>query len=154
MTRPDLRVRPAEAADLDGILALYGQPALDDGAVLSREDAHAIFARFSDYPDYTLFVAERGDAIVGTFALLVMDNLAHLGSPSAVVEAVAVAPERQGQGIGAAMMDHAVRLARQRGCYKLALSSNLKRDAAHAFYDGLGFERHGYSFRVALRVAS
>jgi hypothetical protein len=30
----------------------------------------------------------------------------------------------------------------------MALSSNLKRQKAHDFYDSLGFERHGYSFRV------
>jgi hypothetical protein len=33
---------------------------------------------------------------------------------------------------------------------KLALSSNFKRNAAHAFYDSLGFQRHGYSFLVDL----
>jgi len=35
---------------------------------------------------------------------------------------------------------------RSAGCYKLALSSNLKRAGAHRFYDSLGFERHGFSF--------
>ena len=34
------------------------------------------------------------------------------------------------------------------GCYKMALSSNLKREAAHRFYDSLGFGRHGYSFLI------
>jgi hypothetical protein len=36
------------------------------------------------------------------------------------------------------------------GCYKLALSSNERREAAHAFYDSLGFQRHGFSFVVPL----
>ena len=30
------------------------------------------------------------------------------------------------------------------------LSSNAKRERAHAFYESLGFERHGFSFRVNL----
>jgi GNAT superfamily N-acetyltransferase len=46
------------------------------------------------------------------------------------------------------MMDEAAAIARGKGCYKLILSSNLKREAAHAFYESLGFERHGYSFRI------
>ncbi len=29
----------------------------------------------------------------------------------------------------------------------LSLSANMKRAKAHAFYESLGFERHGYSFR-------
>jgi GNAT superfamily N-acetyltransferase len=85
---------------------------------------------------------------VGTFALLVMDNLAHLGARSAVVEDVVVDAAHRGEGIGRAMMTHAVSVCREKGCYKMALSSNLKRERAHAFYDALGFERHGYSFRV------
>ena len=66
----------------------------------------------------------------------------------AIVEHVAVAVRAQGQGIGASMMRHAMTLSRTHGCYKLALSSNVKRERAHAFYDGLGFTRHGFSFVV------
>ena len=46
------------------------------------------------------------------------------------------------------MMEHARALAREAGAYKLALSSNLKRTRAHAFYDALGFQRHGISFVI------
>jgi len=48
------------------------------------------------------------------------------------------------------MMRFAMDEARRQRCYKLTLSSNLKRERAHAFYDALGFERHGYSFVVRL----
>ena len=64
-----------------------------------------------------------------------------------------VAPEWRGQGIGAAMMREAQRLAAQAGCYKLALSSNLKRDDAHRFYRSLGFRQHGVSFWVDVMPA-
>jgi len=46
------------------------------------------------------------------------------------------------------MMRHALRLCDEKGCYKVALSSNLKRERAHAFYESLGFAKHGYSFRL------
>ena len=39
------------------------------------------------------------------------------------------------------MMAFARELCRKAGCYKMALSSNLRRERARAFYDGLGFER-------------
>nr|WP_246206411.1 GNAT family N-acetyltransferase [Propylenella binzhouense] len=147
-------IRVADEADLPGVLALYAQPALDNGNVLPLEAAKAVFARFAAYPDYRLFVAVEdgagGEAIVGTYALLVMDNIGHLGTPSAIIEDVAVAPGRQGEGIGRAMMAHAIEEARARGCYKAVLSSNARREAAHAFYEGIGFTRHGYSFRVEL----
>ena len=145
-----IAVREASEADLPAVLAIYAQPELDAGDVLSLDDARDRFARFARYPDYKLYVAVDGDAIVGTFALLVMDNLLHRGAPSGVVEDVGVAPELHGRGIGKAMMQYAMTLCRDRGCYKLVLSSNAKRSNAHAFYASLGFEQHGVSFHVTL----
>jgi GNAT superfamily N-acetyltransferase len=146
-------LRPALKSDLPAVLRLYAQPDIDDGDVLALPDATRIWARMAAYPNYKLYVALQGTQVVGTFALLIMDNLGHLGAPSAVVEDVAVDPACQGQGIGKAMMRHAMALAAESGCYKLALSSNLKREKAHAFYDALDFELHGYSFRMALPAA-
>ncbi|WP_245421760.1 GNAT family N-acetyltransferase [Rhodoplanes serenus] len=148
--RSDLVIRPAAVADLPAVLALYAQPDFDDGDVMTPAEAAGFLDRFAAYPDYTLFVAEAGGAIVGSFALLVMDNIGHRGAPSAIVEDVVVAPDAQGRGVGAAMMRFALRASRHKGCYKMMLSSNTKRERAHAFYEGLGFARHGYSFRVDL----
>jgi GNAT superfamily N-acetyltransferase len=147
-TQVQVTIREATETDLPGVLALYKQPDIDDGTVLEPEDAQYIFARFALYPDYRLYVVTDGEEIVGSFALLIMDNLGHLGAPSGVVEDVVVDPRCQGQGIGRQMMAFAIERCRERGCYKVALSSNLKRERAHQFYDSLGFERHGYSFRI------
>ena len=143
-----ITIREAEKRDLPGVLALYAQPDLDDGKVLPMIDAERILERFARYPDYTLYIAELDGRIVGTFALLVMDNLGHLGAPSAVVEDVAVGPVLHGRGVGRAIMAFAMERAREKHCYKIVLSSNAKRERAHAFYEQIGFERHGYSFRV------
>lgn len=145
--------RAASKADLPDVLRLYAQPDLDDGKVLPISDAETIFERMSRYPSYRLYVAVRAGRIVGTFALLIMDNLAHSGTPSAVIEDVAVDPASHGHGIGRAMMHYVLREASDKGCYKLVLSSNLKRERAHAFYESLGLERHGYSFRVDVHQA-
>jgi GNAT superfamily N-acetyltransferase len=145
-----LLIRPAAAADLEKVLALYAQPELDAGDVLPLETAKRLWQRFADYPDYTLYVAERAADVVGSFALLVMHNLGHLGAPSAIVEDVVVAPAFQRHGIGKAMMQFAIDRCREKGCYKLMLSSNAKREDAHAFYESLGFVRHGFSFCIDL----
>jgi ribosomal protein S18 acetylase RimI-like enzyme len=67
---------------------------------------------------------------VGTFVLLIMDNLGHMGVPSAVIEDVAVDPEWHGRGVGKMMLDYALTVASKEGCYKAVLSSNLKRERA------------------------
>lgn len=146
----DLEIRSAQSADLPGILTLYAQPEIDDGQYLDLLEAKKIFKKFSEYPSYKIYIAQYSATIVGTFALLIMDNLGHLGKPSAVIEDVAVSPEYHGKGIGRAMMHHAMEIARDAGCYKMTLSSNLKRINAHRFYESLGFEKHGYSYRIDL----
>lgn len=145
-----ITIRQAQAADIPAVLTIYAQPDMDNGRVLDEEEAQRTFAEFARYPNYRLFVAsdDGNGAIVGSYALLVMHNLAHRGTPSAIAEDVVVRPDRQGQGIGRQMMAHAVAQARQAGCYKLALSSNRKRQAAHAFYESLGFTQHGLSFVI------
>jgi len=143
-----LRLRKADPDDLAGVLRLYAQPDFYDNVVLSVDDARQVFERMATYPDYVLYVVEQEGALVGTFALLIMDNIGHMGRPSAIVEDVAVNPSRHGSGIGRWMMARALEISQQKGCYKLVLSSNLKREKAHAFYRALDFEQHGYSFRI------
>lgn len=145
-----ITIRQASTIDLPDVLVLYAQPGLDDGKVLSVDDANKVFSQFAHYPDYRLFVALDGQTIVGSYALLVIHNLAHCGTPSAIAEDIVVAHHRHGQGIGRKMMVHAKEQAHQAGCYKLALSSNLKRKDAHAFYESLGFAQHGLSFVIEL----
>ena len=141
-------IRQAQSSDVAAVLALYAQIDFNNDAVLSEASAQTIFAEFSRYPSYRLFVAMDADKVVGSYALLVMHNLAHGGMPSAVVEDVVVASAEQGRGIGRQMMTHAKEQAKVAACYKLALSSNRARHAAHAFYESLGFDQHGLSFVI------
>lgn len=144
-----LTFRKAVKADIPAILKLYSQPEIDKGATLSPAAAEKLFEKITGYPDYCHYVAETEKGIIGTFALLIMDNLGHMGAPSAIVEDVAVAPEHQGLGVGKRMMKYALDKSAEKNCYKLTLSSNLKRKSAHKFYESLGFERHGYSFLLS-----
>lgn len=144
----NIDLREATVGDLPEVLALYAQPELGNGQILSVADAARIYAEFARYPNYRLFVACEAEKVIGTYALLVMHNLAHRGTPSAIVEDVVVAGSSREIRIGRKMMEHAKEKAREAGCYKLALSSNRKRIGAHAFYESLGFARHGFSFVI------
>ena len=158
-----ITIRKMTREDLPQVMSLYKQPDMDDGRGLDSQTAAKIMDEIDKYPFYQFYVAtlldssETSDAYfgqrektVGVFGLLIMNNLGHMGALSAVVEGVCVDPDFQGQGIGKEMMEWAMKLSRERGCYKLALTSNLKRDRAHAFYESLGFEQHGLSFQIKL----
>jgi GNAT superfamily N-acetyltransferase len=144
----EIVIREATEQDLPAVLHAYSSAGIDAGQSFTEEEARQHLAHFRTYPSYRVFVALEGGTFAGTYALLIFDNLAKRGARTGIVEDVAVLPERQGHGVGRAMMEHARAECRAGGCYKLALSSNLKRPGAHQFYEALGFERHGYSFVI------
>ena len=146
----NLSIRTATEEDLPGILRLYQDARIDGERGFTVEEAIAHFALLKRYPYFRVFVAVIGEAVAGTYELVILDNMAKRGRKSGVVADVAVHPDHQGHGVGRAMMRHALDQCRLEDCYKLTLSSNLKREGAHRFYESLGFTRHGYSFQVEL----
>lgn len=148
-----MTIREAGISDLTSILNLYGYLHIDkvNGHVLTLREAKKIFKQIKKYPDYKLFVAMVEGEIVGTFALLIMDNIGHMGMPIGIVENFVVLPDYRRKGIGTGMMLFAMDYCRKKGCYKMILSSNIKRKEAHHFYASLGFIRHGYSFYVSVK---
>jgi len=145
-----MNIRVATDADLPEILGLYSQLDSDGEQALAMDEAKAIFGKMAQYPDYHVYVAEADGEIVGTFALAIMDNLAHRGRKSGLIEDVVVSQSSQGRGVGKQMMMFAIETCREKACYKVCLSSNLKRQNAHKFYEGIGFKIHGYSFLTEL----
>ena len=147
-----LEFRDAVDGDLPALLALYAQLEQEPDVSMDLAAARALWERIRDRPDYRIVVAESpSDGIVGAYSLQIVQGLAHAGTPSAIVEDVVVDSRYRRRGIGRKMMENAIARARVQGCYKLALSSNRRREAAHRFYEALGFERHGYSFAVFLK---
>ena len=149
MTRPF--IRQATVDDVAQILAAYRDAGLETAISFTPEEGREHFAVFARYPNYRVFVAELDGEIVGTYALLIMDNLAKHGRRSGVVESVAVSPRHQRLGIGSALMEHAREQCEQAGCNKFVLSSGLSREEAHRFYESIGLARHGYSFLATTR---
>src|SRR5215217_1832717 len=148
-------IREARAEDIPRLLELLLQ--LSETSQHPEEeirpltDGHrAALERMSADPKASLFVLEDGGHIVGTYALYLLPNLSHGGRAFAIVENVVVDGTLRGKGLGRVLMEHAERLARAAGCYKLGLTSNNKRAPAHAFYESLGFDQSHKGFTMYL----
>lgn len=76
-----------------------------------------------------------------------MPNLSHQGRPWAQVENVVVDERERGSGYGERLLRYALDAARAAGCYKLVLTSNKQRAAAHRFYTRIGFRATHEGFR-------
>lgn len=149
-----LTIRVARADDLAAIIAILAADdvgghgdTLDAGA---RPDYERAFAAIAADPGQTLFVACLGAEVIGTFQLTIVPTLLARGTTRALVEAVQVAPNARGRGIGAAMMRAAMDEARARGAAQLGLTSSKRRADAHRFYERLGFARSHEGFKIRL----
>lgn len=107
-----------------------------------------VLVEMAGYPSFRAYIGRIDGQPVGSFSLLVFSSPSHDGKAQAVLDAVVIRSDRRGEGIGQAMVAHANALAQAAGCYKISLSSNIKRVAAHHVYEKLGFRQHGISYSL------
>lgn len=143
-----ITIRQANRNDLPAIRELYNQPDFHDGTSAPVAQAEQILKVIESYPNYKVYVACNGEEVIGTFGLIVIESLS--GEYSGLIEDVIVKESYRGQSVGKQMMIFALEKGKEEHCYKVALSSNVKRERAHKFYESLGFQRHGYSFVAEL----
>lgn len=81
-----------------------------------------------------IFYAKYDNKIVGTVALLKIDEITFELSKMAVTDGV------QGMGIGQKLLEHCLKIAKQKGIKKLILYSNRKLSPALYLYQKFGFK--------------
>jgi ribosomal protein S18 acetylase RimI-like enzyme len=146
-----LTVRGARPEDVDALLELYAQLGDARGAAPAASSAaHALIGQILADESRHLLVAVLDERVLGTMDLLVVPNLTHEGRPWAIVENVVVSEAVRGRGVGRALMQRLIELARAAGCYKVQLISGKHRTEAHAFYRSLGFGPVAEGFKLYL----
>lgn len=140
-TRPE--IRRAERSDLAAIVALLADDELGrrretDGEVLSTGYLDA-FAEIGRDPRSHLTVAAIEGRVVGTLHLTFLRYLTFEGGRRAQIEAVRVASDMRGHGIGASLLGWAVERAREQGAHLVQLTTDRRREDARRFYESLGF---------------
>ena len=149
-----LVMRTATREDVPALRALLA----DDVLGRAREDLTVAglrcyldaYDRIASDPRNLLLAAEEAGRVVGTCQITFIPYLSRGGGERAHIEAVRVAADRRGCGIGRAMMEHALGEARRRGCRIAQLTSDKSRTDAHRFYAGLGFRATHDGFKLAL----
>lgn len=142
-----MHIRAATRGDAEPILALmprlasFDVPASRNPEDLWRHDA-AMLRRWADGDTDECFVqmAESDDGRLAGFALVSLrpELLSH--EPSSHLEAIAVAPGFERQGIGSRLLSAAEREARARGARSMTLHVFAANARARAMYEGAGFE--------------
>jgi GNAT superfamily N-acetyltransferase len=92
-------------------------------------------------------VADVDGDVVGVCQVIVFQHFQHAGGWCCEIESVHVRSDMRSRGIGAQLLAAAEALARERGCYRIQLTSRNVREDAHRFYLANGYEQTSQGFK-------
>jgi GNAT superfamily N-acetyltransferase len=151
----DMHLSLATREDAMALVDLFAMTGLSEPAAVDTATAQARWdAMQQALPGAQVIVGRRCDGtVMGALTLVLLPLMARGGAPSAVIEDLAVNPMMQREGLGRQLVQCAMEVAQEAGCYKLALSANPRRAGVDGFFERLDFERQGVSFGVSLTKA-
>lgn len=136
------RAGPDDAAAVAGLLNELGYP-------VSADFMRSQLERLGQSPDDYVLVAETGSGVCGLVKLHVMLTL-HEERCLGRLTALVVTASGRGRGIGRALVVEAKRIARQRNCSRLEVTSAEHRVDTHEFYRKVGFQETSRRFVLDL----
>ncbi|WP_394359428.1 GNAT family N-acetyltransferase [Amycolatopsis sp. SB7-3] len=143
-------IRQARREDVAAIVGMLA----DDQIGSTRDSADDLtpylkaFEQIDADPAQLLIVADDGGEAVGTLQLSIIPGLARKGALRGQIEAVRVRSSHRGSGLGGELLRWAIDESRRRGCALVQLTSDVKREDAHRFYERLGFEATHTGFKL------
>jgi GNAT superfamily N-acetyltransferase len=142
---PGPHIRTMTAADAPRVAALLGQLGYpsEEGSVPAR------LVRMAGERRAIAIVAERGEEIAGLAAGQIFHAI-HADEPVAFLMALVVDETARGGGVGRALVAHVEAWARAQGALRVSLPTALYREAAHRFYEHLGYVKTGYRYTRSL----
>lgn len=138
---PSPRIRPAQLGDAEDVGTLLDQL----GYPCTRDEAAERISRVLHDPRLFLLVAEIDGAVCGLMSLDIHYSFAR-GTDQARITALVVADNCSRQGVGRRLLREAEAIARQARAARIEVTSNPRRDVAHAFYLGCGYNEGSRHF--------
>lgn len=147
-----LYLRDAVGDDLPHLVGLIvgGKLRRDDDGIDHLHDYYEALREIDRTPGNYVLVAERGGRPIAMLQLVTFRHLEHRGGRCAEIESMLVAEDWRGKGIGGQLLEHAIARAKDLGCYRIQLTSNVERPDAHRFYDRHGFTATHRGFKRQL----
>jgi GNAT superfamily N-acetyltransferase len=98
-----------------------------------------------------IVVAEHEGVIVSSCVLVLVRNLTRGARPYGLIENVVTHADYRRKGYGQLILQKALEIASDFGCYKLMLMTSSRMEGINDFYEGCGFnkgEKTGYVLRI------
>lgn len=147
-------IRLAEPGDLLPLLQLLSRSEEGRGQWPEQATAteSAMWDRMLATEDVRVYVADDGEALVGTATFLVLPNITYDCRPTGFIEAMVVSMAHRRQGLASRILQRLLDDARELGCHKIQLLThkNHALDGAHDLYRANGFTAEAEGFRLYL----
>lgn len=135
------RIRPAQIGDASDVAVLLEEL----GYPCTREDAVERISRVLHDPRLCLVVAEVDGVTCGLMSLTLHYSVAR-GADLARITALVVSANCSRRGIGRQLLREAEAIARLAQVARIEVTSNQRRETAHAFYLGCGYSEGSRHF--------
>lgn len=104
----------------------------------------------ADPNNEVIVVTDDDERLLGFLQITYIPSLTLQGSWRAQLEGVRVIESKRSEGVGKALIEHAIHRAKSRGCHLLQLTSNSTRKDALRFYESLGFTPSHIGFKLSI----
>jgi len=140
-------ITTATTNDFQSIVKLYKQ-LWEKWDMFDEGKLQEIFENDIENKRKEYLLANIGNEVVGICSVRFNDDWHYL--KTATIDELIVNKDFRNRGIGRQLLDKACEVAREKGCYRIELHSNIKRTVAHEFYEKYGFEKSSYYFKKKL----
>ncbi len=138
------QIRTAQPTDLNSV---YSMVCALENSVLEKQKFENIFYNNLRNNNIHYIIAESSDNVVGFMSVHIQTLLHHSGLVAEIQE-LFVHEDVRGGGVGRRLVDYAKQIASKNKCEILEVSCNIKREAAHKFYEREGLMKTHYKFTI------
>lgn len=127
--------------ELGELLRLYKHLNEDDPALLLDDNLDKLWKEILNDPNLFHIVIEDQGMLVSSCTLAIIKNLTRGAKPYSVIENVVTHKDYRNRGLGRAVLQKAIEISEEKGCYKVMLLTGRKDKKVLEFYERAGFER-------------
>lgn len=143
-----VRIRPINEDDLAAAVAVLMGGSLTPGFEESdRTGDYWAAVEETRRQRGDVLIAEEDGEVIGVCQVIIFQHFQHAGGWCCELESVHVRDDRRSHGVGSKLLAAAEALARERGCYRVQLTSRNVRLDAHRFYLANGYDQTSQGFK-------
>ncbi len=137
----NLQIRTIRPNELPALLKLYEHLHAADEPLSDVATVEQVWDELCNDPKLHCLIAEVDERPVASCILAIIPNLTRGARPYGLIENVVTHAEYRRQGVGTALLQHALAFAWEHNCYKVMLLTGRKVESVLHFYEKAGFRQ-------------